>query len=108
MTSNTTDCLACWVFFFPFLFWPSHKACGILVPQPGMEPETPALGARSLHQWTLFLNFTQMKCPYCFVSGFLHSVLSYVHNCSSFSLPYDTCLFKNHYMFPHSTVSTLG
>ena len=27
-------------------------ACGILVPQPGMEPGPPALGAWSLNHWT--------------------------------------------------------
>ena len=30
-----------WVFFFFFFF--GHKACGILDPQPGMEPPSPAL-----------------------------------------------------------------
>ena len=41
--------------------WP--RACEILVPQPGIEPMSPALGARSLNywisrelQWFLFLN----------------------------------------------------
>ena len=38
--------------FFCFLFWPHHAACGILVPQPGIEPESPALEVRSLNQWT--------------------------------------------------------
>ena len=26
--------------------------CGILVPQPGVEPTCPAEGAQSLHHWT--------------------------------------------------------
>ena len=29
-----------------------HIACGILVPQPEIEPETPALKAQSLNRWT--------------------------------------------------------
>ena len=30
------------IFFF---FWPPHLACRILVPQPGIEPEPPAVKA---------------------------------------------------------------
>ena len=36
-------------------FWPLLKACGILVPQPGMEPTPPAVEALevlSLNHWT--------------------------------------------------------
>ena len=41
---------------FPFnifiiYFWPCHVACGILVPEPGMEPVLPAVEAESYH-WT--------------------------------------------------------
>ena len=32
------------------MFW--LWACGILVPQPGMEPALPTLEAQSLNQWT--------------------------------------------------------
>ena len=39
--------LAC-VLFFPF----GHTACGILVPQPGIEPEPSAVKALSPHHWT--------------------------------------------------------
>ena len=35
-----------------FFFWPCHAACGILVPQPGIEPTPPALEAQSLNNWT--------------------------------------------------------
>ena len=28
-------------------------ACGILVPQPGIEPAPPAVEARSLNRWTM-------------------------------------------------------
>ena len=34
-------------------FFLSHRtACGILVPQPGMEPMPPAVEARGLNHWT--------------------------------------------------------
>ena len=35
-----------------FFFWLHHVACGILVPQPGIEPVPPAAEARSLNHWT--------------------------------------------------------
>ena len=40
-------------FLFDF-FWRSwhHEPCRILVPQPGIEPVSPASGARSLNHWT--------------------------------------------------------
>ena len=43
--------LFCWfTFFFFFLTWPHHLACGILVPNLGSNPWTgPALEARSLN-----------------------------------------------------------
>ena len=34
---------------FIFFFWPCPKACGILVPQLGMEPTPPVLEAQSLN-----------------------------------------------------------
>ena len=37
--------------FFSF-FWLCHAACGILDPQPGIEPMPLALEARSLSHWT--------------------------------------------------------
>ena len=30
---------------FGFVFWPHHAACGILVPQPRMEPTPPCSGS---------------------------------------------------------------
>ena len=33
-------------------FWPHCEAHGILVPQLGIEPMLPALGAQSLNLWT--------------------------------------------------------
>ena len=41
--------LSCQYFFF---FWLHHVACGILVPQPGIQPLPPAVEARSLNPWT--------------------------------------------------------
>ena len=32
--------------------WPSHAACGILGPPPGIEPMAPAVEAQSLNPWT--------------------------------------------------------
>lgn len=31
------------------LFWPCHLACGILIPQPGIDPLLPAVAVRSLN-----------------------------------------------------------
>ena len=35
-----------------FLFWPCCTTCGILVPQPGTEPELLAVKAQSPNHWT--------------------------------------------------------
>ena len=35
-----------------FLFWPRPTACGILVPQPGIEPGPMAVKAPSPNDWT--------------------------------------------------------
>ena len=37
---------------FFFFFWPRHVACGILVPQPGIEPGPSALKVQSPNHWT--------------------------------------------------------
>ena len=34
------------------MFWLCCVACGILVPQPGIEPAPPAVEAQSLNHWT--------------------------------------------------------
>ena len=39
-------------FFFFFTFWPCHTACGILVPQPRVEPRPPSVKVQSLNLWT--------------------------------------------------------
>ena len=35
------------------MFWLHHTACGILVPQPGIETASPALEVQSLKHWTI-------------------------------------------------------
>ena len=40
------------LFFWGGGFWPRCAACGILVPQPGIEPTPPALEVWSLNHWT--------------------------------------------------------
>ena len=42
----------CFHLFFFFFFWPHCTACGILVPQPGIEPGSLAVKARSPTHWT--------------------------------------------------------
>ena len=39
-TFKTNEKIDIWIYF-----WPCHRACGILVARPEMEPATPALGA---------------------------------------------------------------
>ena len=39
-------------FFLSFFFWLDFTACGILVPQPGIEPMPPAMGVWSPNHWT--------------------------------------------------------
>ena len=41
----------CFVFLFVW-FWPSHGACGILVPQLGIEPLPLAMEVWGLNHWT--------------------------------------------------------
>ena len=38
--------------FFIFYFWLCHRACGILVPRPGIEPGATAVRAPSPNHWT--------------------------------------------------------
>ena len=51
---NTLQSALLFLFFFKliFIFWPFHLACGILVPQPEIEPSPPAVEALSLNHWT--------------------------------------------------------
>ena len=52
-------------FFFFLIFWPHPSVYRILVPQPGMEPESPAVEAQSLNHWTA------REVPAITLSGFL-------------------------------------
>ena len=40
------------IYFLFQIFWPCQKACGILTPQPGIEPSPPALEVRGCNPWT--------------------------------------------------------
>ena len=40
------------LFMFWFFFFFGHEACGILTPQPGVEPVIPCIGKRCLNFWT--------------------------------------------------------
>ena len=54
-TGKSADSARILFFFYLFLFWPYHTACGILVPWPGIEPvcaPCPCSGMRSLNHWT--------------------------------------------------------
>ena len=53
--------------FLVFIFWPHHRACWILVPQPGMEPVPTEVEAWILNQWItrkvpIFLVFLALDC----------------------------------------------
>ena len=41
-----------WSSFLRVYFWPWHAECKLLVPQPGIKPAPPAVGARSLNHRT--------------------------------------------------------
>ena len=51
-----TDIGKCFYFIFIifkfFFYFPTPPGCGILVPQPGIEPMPPALEVLSLNHWT--------------------------------------------------------
>ena len=58
-TSQTVSCLLSLhlksfykLFLFDYIFWPCYVACGILVPQPGLEPGAPPMEVQSLKHWT--------------------------------------------------------
>ena len=45
-------CNMCLFYLFAFINWRRHAACGISVPQPGVEPVAPAVQAWSPDHWT--------------------------------------------------------
>ena len=49
---RSIQCQSLCFFFFLLIFWQCCAACGILVPQPGMEPMPPAVEAQSRSCWT--------------------------------------------------------
>ena len=52
-----------------FVFWLCHRACGILVPRPGIEPMSSAVGVWSLNYWTTreaICSETQRSYDTCF------------------------------------------
>ena len=55
-------------FFLSFFFFCGSAACGILVPQTGIEPAPPALEAQSLNHWTTLAHF--LLRSYSLVYGF--------------------------------------
>ena len=64
MAGSKSSMWARYVLFF--FFWPHQGACGILVPQPGIKPSLPALGAPSLNHWTArecFSTKSLQSCP---------------------------------------------
>ena len=86
-----------WAIFFFFLnFWPLHKACGILVSQPRIEPKSSAVGEQNLNPWTT--RRVPLKLPW--LSSFLMSFSSNFHWCnesSSVSLTNSTVVRVNFY-----------
>ena len=73
----------CFFFFSP---WPLCTACGILVPQTGIEPRTPAMETWSLNHWTarevLCLGTFEPSWAYLFTETlylFSHQVLLTFH-----------------------------
>ena len=60
-------------------FWLHCTACGILVPQPGIEPTPPALEVWSLNHWTAkeVLHYSFLIVPPLFLH-FLTSLIKTV------------------------------
>ena len=50
-----------------FIFWLCHRACGILVPQPGIENWIPKIKAPSPNHWTAseFSMMIHLKISFC-------------------------------------------
>ena len=52
LSINNMHILFYFIYFYFFIFLPLHRACGILVPWPGIKPMSPSLGTWSLNHWT--------------------------------------------------------
>ena len=95
-----------WALFFFFNFWPLHKAYGILVSQPRIEPKSSAVEEQNLNPWTT----RRVPLKLSWLSSFLMSFSSTFHWCcesSSVSLTnstvvrvsfYSLSLLFNHFM----------
>ena len=57
-----------------------HPMCGILVPQPGVEPLPTAVGAPSLNHWTARESLILKKWPKqsAFYTSYLRNIYFYV------------------------------
>ena len=60
------ECAICFYVFLTLLcvMWDLSSPCGILVPQPGIKPVPPVVGAQSLNHWTT------REVPLCVLFGF--------------------------------------
>ena len=79
-------------------------ACRILVPQPGMEPMTPGVGAQSLNHWTARevptwpllkgikeITMTQWPNMLCIIKGAIASIEEF-----------DTIFIKTNFMYVYT------
>ena len=73
-------------FFYFLFFWPHHAACGILVPQPGIEPRSTALEAWSLNCWTT------REAPFTIFK--LYFLVFFLRGCSRDSYQFIMIYFK--------------
>ena len=70
---------ASFFFFLSLSLWLPWAACGIFVPQPGIEPMSPALEAQSLNHWTArevpFCTSLRLQCWLPFPSSLQRTLL---------------------------------
>ena len=72
---SSLNCPSDWLLFFFLMFviylfiWPCRRACGILVPWPGIEPVPSAVKAQSPNHWTAreFLIDCFLQAPFTFL-----------------------------------------
>ena len=100
----------CFLVFWGF-FWPCRTACGILVPQPGIEPVPPAVEAQSPDYWTTREFQIMDRCVLVFIClqvFFISSLIS-----SVIHLLFTSILFNLHmfvfllFFFPLESISRL-
>ena len=91
-------------FLLPFSLHIYCMACRILVPQPGMEPMTPGVGAQSLNHWTARevptwpllkgikeITMTQWPNMLCIIKGAIASIEEF-----------DTIFIKTNFMYVYT------